>query len=144
MLAVAEKSPSDLILVIADMARRLISPRAARAAFLLAALCPFLASYAAAALTDAADPLYRQALAIVRKALGEDHPDYATCLNNLALLYDAMGRHAEAETALRHLAPPAAGHDELSEHEESRPPGRERCPRAMEAPAQASNRPAGR
>ena len=37
-------------LVIADMARRLISPRAARAAFLLAALCPFLASYAAAAL----------------------------------------------------------------------------------------------
>ena len=39
-------------LVIADMARRLISPRAARAAFLLAALCPFLASYAAAALTE--------------------------------------------------------------------------------------------
>ena len=38
--------------VIADMARRLLSPRAARAAFLLAALCPFLASYAAAALTE--------------------------------------------------------------------------------------------
>jgi hypothetical protein len=39
-------------LVIADMARRLISPRAAKAAFLLAALCPFLASYSAAALTE--------------------------------------------------------------------------------------------
>ena len=38
--------------LIADMARRLISPRAAKAAFLLAALCPFLASYAAAALTE--------------------------------------------------------------------------------------------
>jgi 4-amino-4-deoxy-L-arabinose transferase-like glycosyltransferase len=38
--------------LIADMARRLISPRATRAAFLLAALCPFLAIYAAAALTE--------------------------------------------------------------------------------------------
>ncbi len=36
----------------ADMARRLISPRSGKAAFLLAALCPFLASYAAAALTE--------------------------------------------------------------------------------------------
>jgi 4-amino-4-deoxy-L-arabinose transferase-like glycosyltransferase len=38
--------------VIADIARRVVSTRAARAAFLLAALCPFLASYAAAALTE--------------------------------------------------------------------------------------------
>jgi Dolichyl-phosphate-mannose-protein mannosyltransferase len=38
--------------LIAEMARRLISGKAARAAFLLAALCPFLASYAAAALTE--------------------------------------------------------------------------------------------
>ena len=37
---------------IADMARRLFSERAAKAAFLLAALCPFLANYAAAALTE--------------------------------------------------------------------------------------------
>src|SRR5271165_4801767 len=36
----------------ADVARRLVSPRAARAAFLLSALCPFLANYAAAALTE--------------------------------------------------------------------------------------------
>jgi 4-amino-4-deoxy-L-arabinose transferase-like glycosyltransferase len=38
--------------VIADMARRLVSAPVAKAAFLLAALCPFLASYAAAALTE--------------------------------------------------------------------------------------------
>ncbi|MBZ5682523.1 MAG: glycosyltransferase family 39 protein [Acidobacteriia bacterium] len=38
--------------VVADLARRLFSDRAAKAAFLLAALCPFLANYAAAALTE--------------------------------------------------------------------------------------------
>lgn len=39
-------------ILIADLARRLISPRAARFAFLLAAVCPFLANYAANALTE--------------------------------------------------------------------------------------------
>jgi hypothetical protein len=38
--------------VIADMARRIASARAAKAAFLLAALCPFFANYAVAALTE--------------------------------------------------------------------------------------------
>jgi 4-amino-4-deoxy-L-arabinose transferase-like glycosyltransferase len=38
--------------LIADLARRLISPRAARVAFLSAALCPFLANYVANALTE--------------------------------------------------------------------------------------------
>ena len=38
--------------LIADLARRLVSPRAARFAFLLAALCPFLANYVANALTE--------------------------------------------------------------------------------------------
>ena len=38
--------------LIADLARRLISLRAARVAFLLAALCPFLANYVANALTE--------------------------------------------------------------------------------------------
>ena len=38
--------------LVADVARRLISPRAAKAAFLLSALCPFLANYAAAALSE--------------------------------------------------------------------------------------------
>jgi hypothetical protein len=38
--------------LVADLARRMLSGRAAKAAFLLAALCPFLANYAAAALTE--------------------------------------------------------------------------------------------
>ena len=38
--------------LIADLARRLLSPRAAQAAFLLAGLCPFLANYAATVLTE--------------------------------------------------------------------------------------------
>jgi len=38
--------------LIADLARRMYSDRAAKAAFALAALCPFLANYAAAALTE--------------------------------------------------------------------------------------------
>jgi len=39
-------------LLVADLARRMFSKRAAKAAFLLAAICPFLANYAAAALTE--------------------------------------------------------------------------------------------
>ena len=38
--------------LVADLTRRLLSERAAKAAFILAALCPFLANYAAAALTE--------------------------------------------------------------------------------------------
>lgn len=38
--------------LMADIARRVVSERAARVAFALAALCPFLADYAAAALTE--------------------------------------------------------------------------------------------
>ena len=39
-------------LIVADLARRTVSERAARVAFVLAALCPFLANYAAAVLTE--------------------------------------------------------------------------------------------
>lgn len=39
-------------ILIADLARRMFSDRAAKAAFLLAGLCPFLANYAATALTE--------------------------------------------------------------------------------------------
>jgi len=39
-------------LLIADLTRRLVSPRAATFAFLLSGLCPFLADYVAAALTE--------------------------------------------------------------------------------------------
>lgn len=45
----------------------------------------------------AAEPLYQQALAIQEKALGADHPDMATSLDNLAWLYRSKCRYAEAE-----------------------------------------------
>jgi 4-amino-4-deoxy-L-arabinose transferase-like glycosyltransferase len=38
--------------IVADLARRMVSNRAARIAFVLTALCPFLANYASAALTE--------------------------------------------------------------------------------------------
>ena len=40
---------------------------------------------------------YKKALAITEKALGPEHPDVATSLNNLAALYESQGRYAEAE-----------------------------------------------
>ena len=46
-------------------------------------------------------PLAQQALAIDEKALGPDHPDVATGLNNLAELYRNQGRYVEAETLLK-------------------------------------------
>ena len=49
--------------LLADLARRLFSGRAAQAAFLLGALCPFLANYAAAALTETLE-IFFTALAI--------------------------------------------------------------------------------
>ena len=41
-------------------------------------------------------PLFEQELAIDEQALGPDHPDVATTLNNLAELYRAQGQSAEA------------------------------------------------
>ena len=43
-----------------------------------------------------AEPLYQRAVAIRQAALGADHPDLATSLNNLASLYQAEGRTADA------------------------------------------------
>jgi 4-amino-4-deoxy-L-arabinose transferase-like glycosyltransferase len=61
--------------VIADLARRVFSERAAKAAFMLAALCPFLANYSAAALTETLE-IFFTALAL----------DFAVC--GLATLRD--------------------------------------------------------
>jgi tetratricopeptide (TPR) repeat protein len=44
-----------------------------------------------------AEPLMERALEIDKKSLGEDHPDVAIDLNNLAGLYKATGRYKEAE-----------------------------------------------
>ena len=46
---------------------------------------------------SAAEPLYRQALAIDEKALGPDHPLVATVLSNLGELLQAKGDYAGAE-----------------------------------------------
>jgi 4-amino-4-deoxy-L-arabinose transferase-like glycosyltransferase len=48
-------------LIIADLTRRTVSERAAQVAFALAALCPFLANYAAAALTETLEILFTAA-----------------------------------------------------------------------------------
>ena len=50
------------------------------------------------ALGDAseAEPLYQRALAIQENALGLEHPDVATNLENYAALFRATGRIAEA------------------------------------------------
>ena len=48
----------------------------------MAALYETLGDYAKA------EPLFKRALAIREKALGPEHPDVATSLNNLALLYN--------------------------------------------------------
>ena len=47
-----------------------------------------------------AEPLYQRALKIDEKALGPDHPDTATDLNNLAELYLFNGRLRQSRTAL--------------------------------------------
>ena len=48
-----------------------------------------------------AEPLYKRALAISEKALGPDHPDVATSLNNLAVLYRAPGPLCRRRAALQ-------------------------------------------
>lgn len=60
-------------LLMADLARRLLSESAAKAAFLLAAVCPFLANYAAAALTETLEIFFTVlALDLAVYALGVD------------------------------------------------------------------------
>jgi tetratricopeptide (TPR) repeat protein len=44
-----------------------------------------------------AEPLNQQALKIWEQVLGPQHSDVAASLNNLAELYDAQGKYAEAE-----------------------------------------------
>ena len=44
-----------------------------------------------------AEALYKRALAIAEKALGQDHPDVGTTLNNLARVHRNQGKYADAE-----------------------------------------------
>lgn len=59
--------------LIADIARRLISEQAARVALLLAALCPFLAQYVAAALTESLE-IFFTSLALDLALIAFDRP----------------------------------------------------------------------
>ena len=45
----------------------------------------------------AAEPHYRELLAMRESALGPDHPDIAQSCNNLAELYRVLGRYGDAE-----------------------------------------------
>jgi hypothetical protein len=60
--------------LVADIARRMFSERAAKAAFFLTALCPFLANYAAAALTETLEIFFTAlALDLLMYALSDFH-----------------------------------------------------------------------
>ena len=44
-----------------------------------------------------AEPLYERSLAIREEILGKDHPDVATVLENMAELYEKIGKEDEAK-----------------------------------------------
>jgi tetratricopeptide (TPR) repeat protein len=44
-----------------------------------------------------AEPLYKRSLAVVKKALGHDHPKVAAVLNNLTEVFRKQGRYEDAE-----------------------------------------------
>ncbi|MBR8840667.1 MAG: tetratricopeptide repeat protein [Stigonema ocellatum SAG 48.90 = DSM 106950] len=48
-----------------------------------------------------AEPLYKKALELYQRLLGEEHPSVATSYNNLAKLYESQGRISEAEPLLK-------------------------------------------
>ena len=47
---------------------------------------------------------------MTRERLGQEHPDVATSLNNLANLYSSQGRYAEAEPLYQEALKIAEGH----------------------------------
>ncbi len=53
--------------------------------------------YEGQALYDKAAPWLEMGLKIIKERLGEEHPDVATSLNHLAVLYSSQGRYSEAE-----------------------------------------------
>jgi Tetratricopeptide repeat len=50
--------------------------------------------------------VYQRSLKIYEAKLGPEHPDVATSLNNLALLYQDMAQYAKAEPLLPALPQP--------------------------------------
>jgi 4-amino-4-deoxy-L-arabinose transferase-like glycosyltransferase len=88
--------------LVADMARRMFSDRAAKAAFLLAALCPFLANYAAAALTESLEIFFTAlALNFALRGLYRLHDTASSRLNSGASTWFACGLSIGASILLR-------------------------------------------
>lgn len=52
---------------------------------------------------ELAEPVYREALAIIKDTLGESHPEYLPYLGNLAQLYADMGRYEEAGAMMKEI-----------------------------------------
>ncbi|AVQ71120.1 hypothetical protein B5D77_07150 [Microcystis sp. MC19] len=53
--------------------------------------------YEGQGLYEQAEPWHEQCREVTRRRLGDNHPDVATSLNNLAALYNFQGRYKEAE-----------------------------------------------
>lgn len=53
--------------------------------------------YQGQGLSQQAESWYQQSQEVVQQRLGEEHPNYANALNNLAQLYESQGRYSEAE-----------------------------------------------
>ncbi len=53
--------------------------------------------YEGQGLYSLAEPWYQQCVSVIKSRLGENHPDVASSLNNLALLYSSQGRYEAAE-----------------------------------------------
>lgn len=87
--------------LICNLARRVLaSERAARAAFLLAALCPFLANYAAAALTETLE-IFFTALALDLAIYGMGVGEAGTSAQNRYLVWLGCGLSVGAGILLR-------------------------------------------
>jgi len=94
-------------LVIADIARRAASERASRIAFLLAALCPFLANYSAAELTETLEIFFTAlaldgAIAALNRIGGPCRTSHSTALDQTSMkLWAATGAAIAACILLR-------------------------------------------
>ncbi len=87
-------------LIVADLARRAVSERAARIAFVLAALCPFLANYAAVELTETLEVFFT-ALALDGAAAALNRMFDAGSGNGIRKLWAATGAAIAACILLR-------------------------------------------
>jgi hypothetical protein len=88
--------------LIADLARRVFSWRAAQAAFLLGALCPFLANYAAAALTETLETFFTAlALDLAFRGLRVGDPSGASPAPGPSLVWLGCGLSVGATILLR-------------------------------------------